>query len=120
MFPTSEMVARGIYKVFWYGTIQAFVAGCAVAISMLSGNQVIFVGVAICSTFLPPICNTGVLWAWVCHMCWQGYINNEQYQAYNISGEIWIMKPSFLPDPDYTYIWYPDMRWEAMYMSWIR
>ena len=117
IFPTGEMAARGQYKALWYGTLQAFNAGAAVALALLGDNKCGIVGVAICSTFLPPITNTGVLWAYVCHLSWRGF--NEQWQTYNISGEMWVMKPSFLPETGYDWTWYPDMRWEAMYLSWI-
>ena len=66
------MAAKGLWKGLWYAALQASAAGVAVALSLLGNNQCAIVGVAISSTFLPPFTNTGLLWAYVCHICWRG------------------------------------------------
>lgn len=116
-FPTSEMAGRGQWKSIWYGVMQASWAGGAIALGLLSQNATVIVGVAITSTFMPPITNTGILWAWVCHISWRGL--GQDYQAYNYTGTIYMMKPAWAPYQGYTPLYYPDMRWECMYMSYI-
>lgn len=56
-WPTDMMRERGLVRVFWVGTLVAFPSGCAVAISILSGNDASLVGVAISVSLLPPAVN---------------------------------------------------------------
>ncbi|CAG2103838.1 unnamed protein product [Medioppia subpectinata] len=62
-WPTNMMRERGLPRVAWVGTLVAFPSGCAVAISLLSGNEASLVGVAISVSLLPPAVNAGLLWA---------------------------------------------------------
>ncbi|KAF7493812.1 Uncharacterized protein SSS_07140 [Sarcoptes scabiei] len=62
-WPTDMMRERGLYRVIWVGTLVAFPSGCAVAISLLSGNDASLVGVAISVSLLPPAVNAGLLWS---------------------------------------------------------
>ncbi|XP_054157688.1 uncharacterized protein LOC128956032 [Oppia nitens] len=62
-WPTNMMRERGLPRVVWVGTLVAFPSGCAVAISLLSGNEASLVGVAISVSLLPPAVNAGLLWA---------------------------------------------------------
>lgn len=57
-WPTDMMKERGMLRVLWVGTLVAFPSGCAVAISLLSGNNASLVGVAISVSLLPPAVNT--------------------------------------------------------------
>jgi hypothetical protein len=57
-WPTNMMRERGLPRVAWVGTLVAFPSGCAVAISLLSGNEASLVGVAISVSLLPPAVNT--------------------------------------------------------------
>lgn len=111
------MSSRGLWKSLWYGALQAAWAGGAIALALLSCNQCAIVGVAITSTFMPPVLNSGILWAYVCHLSWRGL--NQEYQTYNVSGTLVEMKPAWAPMGDYTPTYYVDMRWECMYMSYI-
>ncbi|KAI1305839.1 hypothetical protein HDE_01338 [Halotydeus destructor] len=117
MWPTSEMVVRGLWKSLWYGALQAAAAGGAVALSLLNNNQCAIVGVAVASTFMPPFLNTGILWAYTCHLSWRGM--GQEYQTYNISGNLYRLKEAWAPMEGYAIVYYPDMRWECMYMSYI-
>ena len=56
-WPTNMMRERGMIRVVWVGTLVAFPSGCAVAISLLSGNDASLVGVAISVSLLPPAVN---------------------------------------------------------------
>lgn len=56
-WPTYMMRERGLLRVVWVGTLVAFPSGCAVAISLLSGNEASLVGVAISVSLLPPNVN---------------------------------------------------------------
>lgn len=56
-WPTDMMRERGLLRVVWIGTLVAFPSGCAVAISLLSGNEASLVGVAISVSLLPPSVN---------------------------------------------------------------
>ena len=121
-FPTNEMVGRALWKSLVMGALQALAAGGAVALSLLSNNFTVFVGVAIASTFLPHATNTGLLWAWICHLSWRG--QNYDWIHKNVttvSGEtklVWT-KEVFLAQEGYTPIYSYDMRWECMNLSYI-
>ncbi|XP_074602663.1 uncharacterized protein LOC141856278 isoform X2 [Brevipalpus obovatus] len=112
IWPTGEMEVRGTYKGLIYGLLQAMGAGGAVAISLLNDAQGPLVGVAVASTFLPPHVNTGLLWAYACHLEWRGL--NEGYVLHNVSGTITRMKPSWIPQNGYTPHYYDDMRYESL------
>ena len=56
-WPTNSMSERGVLRVLWVGTLVAFPSGCAVAVSLLSGNSASLVGVAISVSLLPPAVN---------------------------------------------------------------
>ena len=112
VWPTDEMEVRGTYKGLIYGLLQAMGAGGAVAISLLNDAQGPLVGVAVASTFLPPHVNTGLLWAYACHLEWRGL--GEEYVLHNVSGTIRRMKPSWIPQRGYTPHYYDDMRYESL------
>lgn len=57
-WPSDMMRERGLPRVAWVGTLVAFPSGCAVAVSLLVGNQASIVGVAIAVSLLPPAVNT--------------------------------------------------------------
>lgn len=57
VWPTWMMRERGLLRVVWVGTLVAFPSGCAVAISLLAGNESSLVGVAISVSLLPPNVN---------------------------------------------------------------
>ena len=121
-FPTNEMVGRAMWKSLVMGALQATAAGGAVALGLLSNNMTAIVGVAIASTFLPHAANTGLLWAWICHLSWRGM--NYPYIQKNVttvSGQeklVWT-KEVFLAQEGYTPLYSYDMRWECMNLSYI-
>lgn len=87
-------------------------AGGAVAITLLNDAQCPLVGVAVASTFLPPHINTGLLWAYTCHLEWRGL--GQDYVAYNASGTIVHFKPAWIPQSGYKVHYYDDMRYESL------
>lgn len=111
------MSAYCTWNSLWFGALQASAAGGAVALSLLNNNQCAIVGVAVSSTFLPPMINVGILWSYVCHLSWRG--TDQEFKAFNISGEFIRMKPAWAPMEGYTPLYYADMRWECMYMSFV-
>lgn len=60
-WPTDMMRERGLVRITWVGTLVAFPSGCAVAISLLSGNDASLVGVAISVSLLPPAVNAVII-----------------------------------------------------------
>lgn len=96
-----------------YGLLQAMGAGGAVAITLLNDAQCPLVGVAVASTFLPPHINTGLLWAYACHLQWRGL--GQDYITYNTtSGHSIISKPAWRPQEKYNVHYYEDMRYESI------
>ncbi|KAG8227135.1 hypothetical protein J437_LFUL001679, partial [Ladona fulva] len=63
LWPTSEMISRGVIRCLWVGVLIALPSGVGVAISVLGGNAGSLVGVAISASLLPPAVNAGLLWA---------------------------------------------------------
>lgn len=59
----DEMVARGQLRSLWVGVLIALPSGAGVALSVLGGNVGSLVGVAISASLLPPVVNSGLLWA---------------------------------------------------------
>ncbi|XP_046654187.1 uncharacterized protein LOC124344625 isoform X1 [Daphnia pulicaria] len=59
----DEMVARGQLRSLWVGVLIALPSGAGVALSVLGGNAGSLVGVAISASLLPPVVNSGLLWA---------------------------------------------------------
>lgn len=121
-WPTSEMVGRAEWRSLVMGALQASAAGGAVALSLLSNNYTAFVGVAIASTFLPHAVNTGLLWAWICHLSWRGA--KEQHIFINVTTPAGVVKevytkPTFLPMEGYTPIYSWDMRMECLQLSYV-
>lgn len=87
-------------------------AGGAVAITLLNDAQCALVGVAVASTFLPPHINTGLLWAYACHLEFRGL--SQEYVYYNDSGNFELMKPAWIPQSGYKPHYYDDMRYESI------
>ncbi|RWS05082.1 hypothetical protein B4U79_08841 [Dinothrombium tinctorium] len=112
IWPTGEMQVRGLWRTLIYGALQAMAAGGAVAVSLLNNNQAALVGVAVASTFLPPFINTGLLWAYSAHLQMRGL--KENFEIVNISGTVVKMKPSWIPQEGYQFVFHFDMRDECL------
>ena len=110
-WPTAQEQGRGTYWGLIYGVMIAFPCGGAIAVTLLHENSCALVGVALASTFMPPVVNCGQLWALSCHYqmrgVWQPMI------PYNISGTIYHMKPAWAPQATYSPIYSYDMRIET-------
>lgn len=88
-------------------------SGGAVAITLLNDAQCPLVGVAVASTFLPPHINTGLLWAYSCHLEWRGL--GQDYVTHNTTdGRNLTMKPAWIPQANYKTHYYDDMRYESI------
>ncbi|XP_015782992.1 uncharacterized protein LOC107360786 [Tetranychus urticae] len=114
VWPTPEMEVRGTWRALIYGLLQAMGAGGAVAITLLNDAQCPLVGVAVASTFLPPHINTGLLWAYACHLQWRGMA--QDFITYNSTstGQLVTLKPAWRPQEKYTVHYYEDMRYETI------
>jgi len=62
-WPTNEMASRGVPSALYIGVAIAIPSGAAVALSLTSSNTSGLVGVAISASLLPPIVNSGILFA---------------------------------------------------------
>ncbi|RWS20558.1 hypothetical protein B4U80_04661, partial [Leptotrombidium deliense] len=114
VWPTNEMQGRGLWRTLWYGALQALAAGGAVSVTLLNNNQAALVGVAVCSTFLPPFINTGVLWVYAVHLQTRGL--REDWITINdtTTGVTYTTKPSWTPVEGYSYVYHFDMRHESL------
>lgn len=63
LWPTDEMISRGLYRSLYVGCLIAIPSGAGVALSVLGGNAGSMVGVAISASLLPPAVNCGLYWA---------------------------------------------------------
>ena len=63
LWPTDEMISRGIPRTLYVGCLIAIPSGAGVALSVLGGNAGSMVGVAISASLLPPAVNCGLYWA---------------------------------------------------------
>ena len=63
LWPTDEMISRGIPRTLYVGCFIAIPSGAGVALSVLGGNAGSMVGVAISASLLPPAVNCGLYWA---------------------------------------------------------
>ena len=63
LWPTDEMISRGIPRTLYVGVLIAVPSGAGVALSVLGGNAGSMVGVAISASLLPPAVNCGLFWA---------------------------------------------------------
>ena len=104
------MQSRGTVKGIVYGILLALPCGGAIAVTLLNENHAALVGVAVASTFLPPFINTGLLWAMAVHLQIRGL--SQQIETYNISGQVFNLKPAWVPQQGYSVIYSNDMRKE--------
>ena len=63
LWPTDEMISRGLPRSLYVGLLIAIPSGAGVALSVLGGNAGSMVGVAISASLLPPAVNCGLFWA---------------------------------------------------------
>jgi hypothetical protein len=61
-WPTSVMLDRGSWQMFFVSCPVAFVSGLAVAVGQIDEQTNSLVGVAISSALLPPAVNAGIMW----------------------------------------------------------
>jgi uncharacterized hydrophobic protein (TIGR00271 family) len=76
-FPTLEMSSRGTGSGLVLGICIAIPSGIGVALSVLGDNTASLVGVAISAALLPPIVNTGVLFAYALCGPWFGHTDPQ-------------------------------------------
>ena len=110
------MRSRGELRNLWIGSLVALPSGAAVALSILSGAQCSLIGVAISASLLPPCVNAGLLWA---HATIQFLRSTTEYAIQtNITGQIFSLKPSRVPGPNYEAVYYPlDISTECMVLG---
>ena len=65
-WPTNEMYSRGQVSSLYIGVAIAIPSGVAVALSITGSNTSGLVGVAISASLLPPVVNSGILFAQAC------------------------------------------------------
>ncbi|KAJ6222573.1 hypothetical protein RDWZM_001118 [Blomia tropicalis] len=104
-WPTYMMRERGLLRVVWVGTLVAFPSGCAVAISLLSGNEASLVGVAISVSLLPPNVNGGLLWAYATILGLRSIGQEAVPYFSNFTNSTIMLKPAFIPDPNYSVVY---------------
>ncbi len=114
-WPTSEMQSRGEYRTLIYGSVIATSGGAILAVILLKNNIVAMTGVAIATTFMPPMVNAGLCFALATHIqivgTWQDYEN------ITIDGSVHHFKPAWAPPPGYTPDWMYDMRYECCILA---
>ncbi|RWS23687.1 hypothetical protein B4U80_10648 [Leptotrombidium deliense] len=114
VWPTHEMQRHGLWRTLWYGALQALAAGGALSVTLLNNNQAALVGVAVCSTHLPPFINAGALWAYAVHLETLGLKQHWTSAVDEHTGVTYKMKPSWVPMHHYNYVYYFDMRYESL------
>jgi uncharacterized hydrophobic protein (TIGR00341 family) len=62
-WPTNEMASRGDYVTLISGAMIAIVSGIAAGLCVTNGGVNPLVGVAIAASILPPVANSGIMWA---------------------------------------------------------
>ena len=115
IWPTPEMISRGQYRTLIYGAVIATAGGAVLAVILLKNNLVAMTGVAVATTFMPPMVNAGLCFALATHLQIDG--NYQQYQNYNISGRIYHFKPAWTPPSGYEVQYVNDMRVECCILA---
>lgn len=114
-------LARGTIRSLWDGTLVCLPAGGAVAVTLLNNNQLALVGVAIASTFMPPMICCGLLFSLSCHLHIRGLGEELELHNYtdpktgNMTFE-WL-KPSWVPHDGYEAVWFHDLRLECAMLA---
>lgn len=115
VWPTSEMQSRGQLKTLIYGSFIATAGGAVLAVILLKNNIVALTGVAVATTFMPPFVNGGLCLALATHLQIAGHL--EDYQQFNFSGTVMMMKKEWVPDEKYTVQYSYDMRVELVLLA---
>ncbi|OTF72220.1 DUF389 domain containing protein, partial [Euroglyphus maynei] len=122
-WPTDMMRERGLVRITWVGTLVAFPSGCAVAISLLSGNDASLVGVAISVSLLPPAVNAGLLWAFslLKYFYSLGDPGNSrvQFQSHFNHSELVELPQALVPLENYTTVYSDNMALETLFLGFL-
>lgn len=90
--PTIEIMKRGNFIILIFGFFIAIPSGIALVLAVLHDNYIIYIGVSISASLLPPLCNFGILCglAFIKTNIPTLFVNNIQYSTYEfiISGII--------------------------------
>lgn len=114
-WPTPEMQTRGEYKTLIYGAVIASAGGACLAIVLMQNNIMAMTGVAVATTFMPPLVNTGICWALAAHI--QGAGIGQPWQEYTFEGKTYMLKEAYIPKGGYAPAYSYDIRVECLILG---